>query len=144
MQEKVEMDAPRQSRSLSSLVAALSRQVAALFRRELALARAELAEKVREAGSGLALLVAGGMIILIGLFFIVQAVVFGRIALLDIWLPPEVAVWLGPLLVGIAAVLTGWTLLSRGRTKLSAETLTLQRTADALRQDTALAREHLP
>ena len=138
------MDASPRSRSLGSLVAALSRQVPALFRRELALARAELAEKVREAGSGLALLAAGGMIVLIGLFFIVQAAVFGVVALLDLWLPPEVAVWLGPLLVGLGAVLIGWALLSRGRQKLSAETLALHRTADALREDTALAKEHLP
>jgi hypothetical protein len=140
----MEMDSSGQSRSLGSLVAALSRQVSALFRRELALARAELSEKVREAGSGVALLAAGGMIILIGLFFIVQAAVFGLVALLDVWLPAEVAVWLGPLLVGLAAVLIGWALLSRGRNKLSAETLALQRTAQSVREDTALVREHLP
>ena len=138
------MDASRESRSLGSLFAALSRQVPALFRREVALARAELSEKVREAGSGLALLVAGGMIILIGLFFIVQAAVFGVVALLDIWLPAEIAVWLGPLLVGLGAVLVGWALLSSGRGRLSAETLTLHRTAHSLREDTALAKEHLP
>jgi Putative Actinobacterial Holin-X, holin superfamily III len=137
------MDPSPQSRSLGSLFAALSRQLSTLFRRELALARAELSEKVREAGSGLALLAAGGMIILIGLFFIVQAVVFGIVALLDIWLPAEIAVWLGPLLVGLTAVLVGWALLSSGRGKLSAETLAMQRTADSLREDTALAKEHL-
>jgi Putative Actinobacterial Holin-X, holin superfamily III len=137
------MDPSPQSRSLGSLFAALSRQLSTLFRRELALARAELSEKVREAGSGLALLAAGGMIILIGLFFIVQAVVFGIVALLDLWLPAEIAVWLGPLLVGLAAVLVGWALLSSGRGKLSAETLAMQRTADSLREDTALAKEHL-
>jgi Putative Actinobacterial Holin-X, holin superfamily III len=109
------MDASPPSRSLNSLFTALSRQLSALFRRELALARAELSEKVREAGSGLALLALGGMIILTGLFFIVQAVVFGVVALLDLWLLAEVAVWLGPLLVGLAAVLIGWALLSNGR-----------------------------
>jgi hypothetical protein len=144
MRDEIEMESSRQSRSLGSLFAALTRQVSALFRRELALARAELSEKVREAGSGLALLAAGGMIILIGLFFIAQAVVFGVVALLDIWLPAGVAVWLGPLLVGLAAVLIGWALLSSGRNKLGAETLTLHRTAHSLREDTALAREHLP
>jgi hypothetical protein len=137
------MDAPRERRSLGSLFATLSRQLSALFRHELALARAELAEKVSAAGSGLALLAAGGMIILIGLFFIVQAAVFGIVALLDIWLPAEVAVWLGPLLVGLGAVLAGWALLRNGRTRLSAETLTMERTADSLRADTALAKEHL-
>jgi len=140
----MEMESSRQSRSVGSLFAALGRQLSALFRRELALARAELSEKVREAGSGLALLAAGGMIILIGLFFIVQAVVFGVVALLDIWLPAGVAVWLGPLLVGLATVLIGWALLSRGGNKLSAETLALHRTAQSLREDSALAREHLP
>jgi hypothetical protein len=143
MQDGREMDPSPQSRSLGSLFTALSRQLSTLFRRELALARAELSEKVREAGSGLALLAAGGMIILIGLFFIVQAVVFGIVALLDLWLPAEIAVWLGPLLVGIAAILVGWALLSSGRRKLSAETLAMQRTADSLREDTALAKEHL-
>jgi hypothetical protein len=143
MQDGREMDPSPQSRSLGSLFTALSRQLSTLFRRELALARAELSEKVREAGSGLALLAAGGMIILIGLFFIVQAVVFGIVALLDLWLPAEIAVWLGPLLVGLAAVLVGWALLSSGRRKLSAETLAMQRTADSLREDTALAKEHL-
>jgi Putative Actinobacterial Holin-X, holin superfamily III len=143
MRDGREMDPSPQSRSLGSLFAALSRQLSTLFRRELALARAELSEKVREAGSGLALLAAGGMIILIGLFFIVQAVVFGIVALLDLWLPAEIAVWLGPLLVGLAAVLVGWALLSSGRGKLSAETLAMQRTADSLRKDTALAKEHL-
>jgi protein-S-isoprenylcysteine O-methyltransferase Ste14 len=144
MRNEIEMDASPQSRSLGSLFAALSRQLSALFRRELALARAEFAEKVREAGSGLALLALGGMIILTGLFFIVQAVVFGVVALLDIWLPAEVAVWLGPLLVGVAAVLIGWALLSNGRNKLSAETLALHRTIHSLREDTSLAKEHMP
>jgi hypothetical protein len=144
VRDEMEMESSRQSRSVGSLFAALGRQLSALFRRELALARAELSEKVREAGSGLALLAAGGMIILIGLFFIVQAVVFGVVALLDIWLPAGVAVWLGPLLVGLATVLIGWALLSRGGNKLSAETLALHRTAQSLREDSALAREHLP
>jgi protein-S-isoprenylcysteine O-methyltransferase Ste14 len=138
------MDASRQSRSLAALFAALSRQLSALFRRELALARAELSEKVREAGSGLALITVGGMIILIGLFFIVQAVVFGVVALLDIWLPAEIAVWLGPLLVGLVAGLIGWALLSNGRNRLSAETLALHRTIHSLREDTSLAKEHMP
>jgi hypothetical protein len=138
------MASSRQDRPLTSLVAALGRQVSALFRRELALARAELSEKVREAGSGLALVAAGGMIILIGLFFVVQAAVFGVVALLDLFLPPEIAVWLGPLLVGLATVLTGWSLLASGRNKLSAETLAMHRTAESLREDTELAREHLP
>lgn len=140
----MQMESPPRSRSLGSLFATLSQQLSALFRRELALARAEFSEKVREAGSGLALLAAGGMIILIGLFFIVQAAVFGVVALLDIFLPAAVAVWLGPLLVGLAAVVIGWALLSNGRNKLSAETLAMQRTAQSVREDTALAREHLP
>jgi hypothetical protein len=94
---------------------------------------------VGEAGSGLALVAAGGMIILIGLFFVVQAAVFGVVALLDIWLPPEVAFARRPRRradrVGAAV---------ERPPKLSAETLALHRTAHALREDTALAKEHLP
>jgi uncharacterized membrane protein len=144
MRGKMEIDSSRHSRSLGSLLTALVHQLSALFRLELALARAELSQKVREAGAGLALLAAGGMIILIGLFFIVQAAVFGVVALLDIWLPAGVAVWLGPLLVGLAVVVIGWTLLSRGGSKLSAETLAMHRTAQSLREDAALIQEHQP
>ena len=67
-----------------------------------------------------------------------------HVVLLDIWLPAGVAVWLAPLLVGVAAVLVGWSLLSGGRKKLSADNLALQRTAHSLREDATLAREHLP
>ena len=136
--------ARKDDRSLAALFGDLTSELSALVRQEIALARAEISEKIGQVGSGIFSLAAGGMLVLIGLFFIVQAAVFGVVALLDIWLPAEVAVWLAPLLVGVAAVLVGWSLLSGGRKKLSADNLALQRTAHSLREDATLAREHLP
>ena len=137
------MEPLRDSRSLGALLTDLSHNLSTLFRQEIALARAEVSEKLHQAGAGVALLAAGAMIILIGLFFLAQALVFGLVALLEIWLPAEIAVWLGPLLVGIAAGVLAWSLLARGRRQLRAERLAPQRTVESLREDAALARQQL-
>ncbi len=136
------MEPATDKRSLAALLTEFSRETAALIRQEAALARAEIAEKISQAGRGSALLAAGGMLVLISLFFLVEALVFGVVALLDIWLPAEVAVWLAPLLVGLLAVLIGWMILRRGLSQLRATSLAPTRTAASLRQDADLVKEH--
>ena len=91
----------RDNRSLASLFGELTQELSALVRQEVALARAEVSEKVSQVGSGLASLAAGGMIILTGLFFLVQAVVFGVAAILELFMSAENAAWLSPLLIGL-------------------------------------------
>ena len=143
MEPSRQTEPSRADRSLGALVAELSRDFADLVRQEFALARTELGEKVRQAGSGVALLAAGGMILLTALFFLVQALVFAVVALLELWLPAEVAIWLAPLAVSIVAGLIGWALLAKGRRRLTAESLAPHRTVHSLRQDAELAKEQI-
>ena len=132
-----------EDRSLASLFSELTRDLSALVRQELALAQAEIGEKVSQVGSGIASLAAGGMIILTGLFFLVQALVFGVAAILALFLSDETASWLAPLIVGLIAILIGWSLLSKGRSNLKARNLALSRTAESLHRDREFAGEQV-
>ena len=133
--------ATRNDRSLGSLFGELTREISDLVRQEIALARAELSEKAGQAGMGLAWLVAGGVLILVGLFFLVQALVFGVAALLSYFMAGETAAWVAPLLVGLLVVVIGWLLISRGRSNLAARNLMPRRTTQSLQRDTEFARE---
>lgn len=133
--------ANRDNRSLASLFSELTQEISALVRQEVALARAEISEKVGQVGTGIASLAAGGMIVLIGLFFLAQALVFGVAALLQLVVSAETAAWLAPLLVGLVIALIGWALISKGRSNLAASNLAPRRTAESLQRDTEFARE---
>lgn len=130
------------NRPLSSLVSDLAREISDLVRQEMALARAEMSEKISQATSGVTSLAAGGMILLISLFFLAEALVFGIAAVLQIWLDASVAAWLAPLLVGLLAAVIGWVLLSKGRSNLQPRNLAPQRTMDSLQRDEELVKEH--
>jgi hypothetical protein len=137
------MNAQQNNRSLGELLTDVSRGISDLIRKEMALGRAELSEKVQQMGAGIAALGAGGAIVLIGLFLIFQALVFGVSALLQFWVSEAVAEWLAPLLVGLIAVLVGWVLLAKGRSNLRPENLAPQRITDSLRQDAKLVKEQV-
>lgn len=137
------MEGNKDNRPLSSLVSDLTREVSDLVRQEMALARAEFSEKISQATSGISSVAAGGMILLISLFFIVEAVVFGIAAILQIWLDASVAAWLAPLLVGLLAAAVGWALLSKGRSNLQPRKLAPQRTVESLRRDEEMVKEHV-
>jgi hypothetical protein len=130
--------------SLSSLFTSLTREVSNLIRQEVALARAEVSEKIGQIEVGAGSLAAGGMIILVGLFFLAEALVFGVAALLQLWTSAVVAAWLAPLLVGLVIVIVGWVLLAKGRSSLKARSLMPRRTVESLRRDEELVEEHIP
>ena len=128
-----------ESRSLGALFGELWRETATLFRAETQLASAELGEKVSQVetglisvGSGIALLTAGFVILL-------MAAVNG----LERILPPEQASWLSPLIVGAVVGIIGIAVLAKGRSNLRAQNLTPERTVRTLRDDANLGREHL-
>jgi hypothetical protein len=133
--------AAKNNRSLASLFSELTREISDLVRQEIALARAEISEKLGQAGMGIALLAAGGVLTVVGLFFLVQALVFGVAALLSYFMAGETAAWVAPLLVGLLVVVIGWLLISRGRSNLAARNLMPRRTAESLHRDTEFARE---
>ena len=129
----------KSERSLPTLLSDLSRETIDLVRKEIALGRAEISEKISTAERGLASIAIGAAILLAGVLILLQAVVNG-VAML---LPPEVAPWLAPLLVGLVIAIIGYIMVNSGRSNLQPERLMPQRTMDSLRQDKAVAQEKM-
>ena len=128
-----------QSRSLVGLFSDLFRETSTLVHEEAQLAKAEISEKVSQLGSGAAEIAAGGAILFAG--FVV--LLFAAVNALAMFLPPDHAAWLAPLIIGLLVMIVGYIALSRGRKHFKAETLKPSRTMESLRKDTEVVRSHL-
>ena len=124
-------------RSLPTLLSDLSRETIELVRQEIALGRAEIFEKISTAERGLVSVAIGAAILLAGIFILLQAVVNG----LAMVLPPDLAPWLAPLIVGILIAVIGYIMVKSGSSRLQPDNLMPQRTMDSLRRDKAVAQE---
>ena len=124
-------------RSLPTLLSDLSRETIELVRQEIALGRAEISEKISTAERGLVSVAIGAAILLAGIFILLQAVVNG-VAMV---LPPDLAPWLAPLIVGIVIAAIGYVMVKSGSSRLQPDNLMPQRTMDSLRRDKAVAQE---
>ncbi|RPH42771.1 MAG: phage holin family protein [Burkholderiales bacterium] len=131
------MTVEKNDKSLAALFSDLTRDTVELVRQEVALARSELSQKVSSAQTALASMAVGAAVILAGLFLLLQAVVQG----LAMVLPPDMAPWLSPLIVGAIVAATGWAMLKAGQAKLDPDNLVPQRTLDSLRRDKAVVQE---
>lgn len=131
------MTIERNDKSLATLFSDLTRDTVELIRQEIALARAELSEKVSTAQGALSSMAIGAAVLLAGLFLLLQAAVQG----LALVLPPELAPWLAPLLIGLAVILIGWGMLRAGRSQLDPGNLAPHRTMESLRRDKAVVQE---
>lgn len=128
-----------QGRSLVGLFSDLFRETSTLVHEEAQLAKAEISEKVSQLGTGVAAIAAGGAILFAG--FIV--LLFAAVNALAMFLPPEHAAWLAPLIIGLIVMIAGYISLSKGRKEFKAESLKPSRTMESLRRDTQLVKEHL-
>jgi len=131
------MTVEKNDKSLAALFSDLTRDTVELVRQEVALARSELSQKVSSAQTALASMAVGAAVILAGLFLLLQAVVQG----LAMVLPPDMAPWLSPLIVGAIVAAIGWAMLKAGQAKLDPDNLVPQRTLDSLRRDKAVVQE---
>jgi hypothetical protein len=136
--EGIREDTPR-GRSLVGLFSDLLRETSTLVHEEAELAKAEISEKVSQVGSGAAAIGAGGAILFAG--FIV--LLFSAVNALAMFLPPEHAAWLAPLIIGLIVMIVGYIALAKGRKEFKAESLKPTRTMDSLRRDTELVKGHL-
>lgn len=135
------MAADKSDKSLGALFSDLTRDTVELVRQEIALARTEVSQKVATAQRALTSMAIGVAVLLAGLILLLQALV----AAVALVLPPQYAPWLSPLLVGAVFALIGWVLLRGGREKLDADNLMPHRTMDSLRRDTsAVMNERTP
>lgn len=126
------------NRSLIALFSDLFRESSTLVRQEAELAKAEMSEKVSEVGKGIAAIAVGGAIIFAGFIVLLFAASNG----LAMFLPEEHAMWLAPLIVGLAVIVLGFIALATGKHELSASNLQPTRTMESLRRDTELVKEH--
>lgn len=124
---------------LGNLFTDLRRQVSSLLQKEVDLGRAEISEKVSLVGNGLASLAIGAVVLLIGLFVLMNVVVF----FVALFLPPAMAPWLAPLIVGGVVTIIGLIMVSKGRSNLSPQKLKTSRTAESIRQDSHLVKEQM-
>ena len=119
-------------RGVLSVVTDAVRQAANLIQLEFRLARAELAEKAIELKAGLALVVAGAVLLTATLFLLLQAAVA---VLVEAGLSPPLAT----LLVAAACAAAGIILTSSARKHLEPEALAPKRIMNELTRDSALA-----
>jgi hypothetical protein len=131
------MPTDKTEKSLPTLFSDLTRETVELIRQEIALARAEMSQKISTAEKALVAIAIGAAIMLAGVLILLQALVNG-VAML---LPPDLAPWLAPLIVGAAIAIIGYAMLKSGRAHLQPENLTPRRTMESLRRDTAVVQE---
>jgi xanthine/uracil permease len=125
------MSTDKTDKSLGTLVSDLTRETLDLVRQEIALGRAEISEKISSAQTGITSMAIGGAVAAAGLLIILLAVV----NLLAMYLPPDLAPWLAPLIVGVVVAAIGYGMLKAGSSKLTAEKLVPHRTVDSLMRD---------
>ncbi|HEY8607855.1 MAG TPA: phage holin family protein [Noviherbaspirillum sp.] len=129
----------KSDKSLGELFSDLTRDVVDLVRQEIELARVEMSGKVADAQKAVAAVAIGGAVLLAGALVLLLAVVKG----VEMLLPPEVAPWLAPLIVGLVVVAIGFVMVKGGAQKLSADKLMPHRTMDSLKRDKMLAQEKM-
>jgi xanthine/uracil permease len=98
-----------------------------------------MAEKISQVGSGMSTLAMGGAILLAGFILVLMAVS----AFIGQFLAADLAAWLAPLIVGVVVMLIGFAAFAGGRRNLKTDNLAPARTAESLRRDVHLAKEHL-
>ena len=126
---------PPNAKSIPELLGDLVRDVGELVRSEGRLMRAEVSEAGRQMATGVEMIGAGAVILLVALLVLVQALVIA------------LAEYMGPawasLLVGGALAVLGAVLVTRGRKDLSATNLVPERTIEQTSRDARLAREQI-
>ena len=128
-----------EGRSLRGLFSDLWRETTTLVHEEAELAKAELSEKVSQVTTGAGEIAAGGAILFAG--FIV--LLFAAVGALELMIASEHAIWIAPLVVGLAVMIIGYIALARGKKQMKSESLAPQRTIESLKRDARLAKEHV-
>lgn len=128
-----------EDRSIGGLIKDLTYEITSLVRKEAELAKAEASEKVSQVGAGVAALAIAAVLLLVGLIVLMDAAVVG----IGYLLPPPMAPWLAPLIVGGVVAIIGLIMVMKGRSNLRATNLTPDRTMDSIRKDRAVAQEQM-
>ena len=130
------METNKSTSSIGDILSGLARDVQDLVRGEMALARTEFEQKLHRLIAALLWVVGGALVGFAGLVVLLQ----GGAAALALRLPA----WAALLIVGAVIVVVGVVIARLGLSRISFSTLTPDRTADSLRKDARLIKEHTP
>ncbi len=124
----------REERSFTGLVSDLVSEARDLFRTEGRLIRSEISEKLSQLQIAGGALVGGAICLLVALVVLAQALVIA----LTVYMEPGWAA----LVVGAAFAVLGVLFLAKARSNLKPTNLAPERTAEQLRKDGRLVKEH--
>jgi drug/metabolite transporter (DMT)-like permease len=125
--------------SIGALLGRLWRETATLVQEEVELARAEMAEKATHAAVSMGAIAIGGAVLFAGFIVLLLAAVNA----LGPLLPPNIAHWLAPAIVGLVVIVIGFVMVTGGIKALDMKDLAPRRTMDSLRRDTDMVKEHV-
>jgi hypothetical protein len=126
----------RDDRSLGELFAELASEIGTLVRQELRQAGTEVSQRATSVGKDVGGLVAGAVVIHVGVLALVFAAIAGLADLGLDW-------WLAALLVGIVLAGIGYALVQRGRSAIQRADILPRRTMDNLREDTEWVKDQI-
>ncbi|HSL82175.1 MAG TPA: phage holin family protein [Thermoanaerobaculia bacterium] len=121
--------------TIPQLLGGVVRDLKTLLQQEVALAKAEVRENVAQIQKHLALVAVGAALLAAAALFLLETASRGLTALLAQLLPLDVAVWLAPLLLALAAGGVGAVALRRGATALGHDSLKPEKTLQSLEED---------
>lgn len=113
--------------SIADLIRHLATDLSTLLSKEMALAKSEVRESVSEAQTAVGAIAGGAAIAMAGLVALLMSAVYG--------LSIIVAPWLAALIVGAAALLVGYLMVSSAKKKMSASAFVPDRTIDSAEKD---------
>lgn len=125
----------RDRATIPQLLGGVVRDLKTLLRQEVALAKAELRENLAQIQRHLALVAVGAGLLAAAALFLLETASRGLTALLAQFLPLDVAVWLAPLLLALAAGGVGLVVLRRGTAALGHDSLKPEKTLQSLEED---------
>jgi hypothetical protein len=135
---------PQDGQTIADLLKSLRNNLTILFRQEIALARGEMAENVRRTSRHLISMAVGGAVAFAGAIVLLLGLASAAAAaLVAAGLDPGIAVWLGPLLLGIIVAAIGLVILQAAKQKLKRTSLVPKRTVQTIKEDSNWAKDKL-
>jgi hypothetical protein len=116
-----------QEPSLGELFSELSQEASTLIQQEVQLAKIEVTRTATQAGKGVGIVAAGGVVAHAGFLALVAAAIFGVAEFLPLWL--------SALIVGVIVVGVGYLILQKGLNSLKEIDPAPRRTIESLMED---------
>lgn len=121
---------------IGSLISGTLKDLQDLVRAEVQLAKTELRDNAKEMGSGAGLLAAGAFVGLVGLIWLVYAIIHVVDKALE-------ELWLSAGIVSLVLLVIGAIVAQQGRSKLQASSLKPDQTIDTLKEDQQWAKTQI-